>query len=108
MFSPECARFSLGSPLIAVEALLELRDLLDALQVPSGCDKGSLQPSPREGINEAARQTTRPADESIAPQHASSNRSQRQAKRTGAGTDGATDQRAPRKPCAPRKKRGRR
>jgi hypothetical protein len=49
MFSPEYARLSLGSPLIAVEALLELRDLLDALQVPSGCDKASLQPSPKGG-----------------------------------------------------------
>jgi hypothetical protein len=44
MFSPECAQFSLGSPLIAVEALLQLRDVLDALQVPSDCDKAALKP----------------------------------------------------------------
>ncbi len=49
MFSPECAQLSLGSPLIAVEALLQLRDLLNALQVPSGCDKASLKPSLKGG-----------------------------------------------------------
>ena len=50
MFSPaECAQFSLGSPLIAVEALVQLRDVLDALQVPSGCDKASLKPFPKGG-----------------------------------------------------------
>jgi hypothetical protein len=50
MFSPaECAQFSLGSPLIAAEALVQLRDVLDALQVPSGCDKASLKPFPKGG-----------------------------------------------------------
>ena len=50
MFSPaECAQFSLGSPLIAGEALVQLRDVLDALQVPSGCDKASLKPFPKGG-----------------------------------------------------------
>jgi len=38
-----------GSPLIAVEALVQLRDVLDALQVPSGCDKASLEPFPKGG-----------------------------------------------------------
>ena len=47
MFSPECAEFSLSSPLISVEALLQLRDVLDALQVSSGCDKASLKPFPK-------------------------------------------------------------
>jgi hypothetical protein len=50
MFSPaECAQFSLGSPLIAVEALVQLRDVLDALQGPSDCDKASLEPFPKGG-----------------------------------------------------------
>ena len=36
MFNPECAHFSVGAPMAAVEALSELGDLLDTLQSPHG------------------------------------------------------------------------
>jgi len=48
MFNPQCVELSLGSPLIAVDALAELRDLLTALQVSSGHDKASLKLSFKE------------------------------------------------------------
>lgn len=38
MLKPECAEFSLGPPLVAVEALLDLRELLTSLRLSSGCD----------------------------------------------------------------------
>jgi hypothetical protein len=43
MMDPTCAQCSLGEPFLAVEALLELRALLDALQAASVCGKPSLR-----------------------------------------------------------------
>jgi len=56
MLNPECAQFSLGPPLVAVEALLELRDLLTTLRLPADCDKASLKSSLQEEAHEATRE----------------------------------------------------
>jgi hypothetical protein len=50
MFSPECAQFSLGKPAIGLEALNELRDLLNSLQKLSSCDKASVASPYQEAI----------------------------------------------------------
>ena len=47
---PTCAQCSLGEPVLPVEALLELRTLLDALQDATACGKPSLR-SLREGAH---------------------------------------------------------
>ena len=52
MFDSACSQFSLGPPLVALEALVELRDLLDALQPPGECDRASLEVSPKEVLHE--------------------------------------------------------
>ena len=44
MMDSSCELCALGRPLIALEALRDLRDLLNALQDPSECDKASLKP----------------------------------------------------------------
>jgi hypothetical protein len=44
MMDSSCEMCALGRPLIALEALRDLRDLLNALQDPSECDKASLKP----------------------------------------------------------------
>lgn len=44
MMDPSCGVCSLGRPLITLDALRELRDLLHALQRPPKCDKASLKP----------------------------------------------------------------
>jgi hypothetical protein len=43
MMDPACAQYALDEPFLAVEALIELRALLDALQATSGCGKSSLR-----------------------------------------------------------------
>src|SRR5213076_3340074 len=52
MLSPECSQLLLGPPLISAEALGELHDLLKSLPIRGGCDKASLNSSPKEGIDE--------------------------------------------------------
>ena len=51
MMDPSCEQCSLGEPLIAVDALRKLRDLLNALQHPPRCDKASLR-LPEEGAHD--------------------------------------------------------
>ena len=48
MFRPECVDFSIGPPLIAVEALAALHDLVGTLQTPSNCGMASLNRLPKE------------------------------------------------------------
>jgi len=52
MFRPECAYLTLGSPIVSVEALAALRDLLDTLRARPQCDMHSLDQSSEEGVNE--------------------------------------------------------
>jgi hypothetical protein len=52
MYNPECSGFTLGTPQISAEALLELRHLLDTLQVASTCDTALRISSSKEGADE--------------------------------------------------------
>ena len=52
---PESSQFTLGKPLVSVDALRQLKDLLSTLQTSAGCDKDSLKVVvPKEGIDETA------------------------------------------------------
>jgi hypothetical protein len=50
MMDSACEQHSLGEPLIALDALRKLRDLLNVLQNPPRCDKASLR-LPEEGAH---------------------------------------------------------
>jgi hypothetical protein len=63
MLSPECSQFSLGFPLVSLEALSELHELLSAWKAPALCDKPFPNPYRKEGVDEAIREADRPADE---------------------------------------------
>ena len=93
MFRPESMHFSLGSPLISVEALAALRDLIEALRTPASCDMASLSQPPKEGVDEATSDTNKPAVQSPAARRASSNTSNQQTKRTRTRTDGVAAKR---------------
>src|SRR6266581_3890654 len=71
MCSPECLQFLLGPPLISVEALTELRALLDVWQTSSGCL------SRKEEADETIGHATPAADESVASRPTSYNRRSR-------------------------------
>lgn len=92
MSNPECAQFSFGDPLIAITALLELRDFLAALQSPSGCDKALLTTFRKEAGDEANKEAQRPAVESVFAEHVDSGSGQ-QTKGTSPRTGGTSDQR---------------
>jgi|SRR5579875_1464823 len=64
MFNPECAAFSLEQPVIAAEALSELRDLLTHLQKFSSCDKASVSSPLQEEKHEIPSEVCQPATES--------------------------------------------
>src|SRR5205814_1948601 len=66
MLSPDCSRFSFGSPLISVEALCAVRDLLAAWQTPFNCGKAWLKSPAKEGGDETIAKANQPADESAA------------------------------------------
>ena len=98
MFRAECAQLTVGPPVIAVEALCELRDVLTAWQTPSSCDKAFLTQSPPEVVNETVREADQPNTVAFADPHriqGSGNR--REAERTGSGIGGTADQRRARK-----------
>jgi hypothetical protein len=54
MLRAESSQLTLGTPLVSVDALRELRELLSTLQASPGCGKASLKIVPREGIDETA------------------------------------------------------
>jgi hypothetical protein len=72
MCSPESSGFILGAPQISVEALLELRLLLDTLQVSSACDTASRVSSSKEGADENVRGQAGSRTDKTAPARASS------------------------------------
>jgi DNA invertase Pin-like site-specific DNA recombinase len=79
MCSQECLQFLLGPPLISVEALTELRVLLDVWQTSSGCL------SRKEETDETIGHTSA-ADESVASRRTNYNRrSRRPTEGTGSG-----------------------
>jgi hypothetical protein len=57
MFRPESMHFPLGSPLISVEALAALHDLIGALRTPASCDMASLSQPPKEEMKRPAMPT---------------------------------------------------
>ena len=66
MLRADSSHFILGKPLVSVDALRELRDLLSTLQAASGGGKASLKIVPKEGTNETA-EATHTATASTAP-----------------------------------------
>jgi hypothetical protein len=78
MFRPESMHFPLGSPLISVEALATLRDLIGALRTPASCDIASLSQPPKEGVDEATSDVNKHAVQPAAPRRAGSSTSSRQ------------------------------
>lgn len=108
MFSADCARFTVGPPLIHVEALRELRDVLSAWQSTSSWDKASLKQSPREVVRETTRQSDHVGTvASAAPHRVQGGDVRRQAEGTCSGAGGATHQRYTRKPGDKNKRRQR-
>jgi hypothetical protein len=61
MLRAESSRFTLGKPLVSVDALRELRELLSTLQASPDCGKASLKIMPREGIDETRPPANLPA-----------------------------------------------
>src|SRR2546426_8219297 len=55
MLRPDCAQFSFGSPLISVEALCELRNLIAAWQASGTCGKALLQRSEERRVGKECR-----------------------------------------------------
>lgn len=53
VFSPDCASFSVGPPLICTAALLELRNLLNAWHSSTDCVKPSMEETPREVVRDS-------------------------------------------------------
>ena len=67
MTDPEvCSRCSLGSPLIALESLVELQQLLDVSRQSSLCDKSGPDDAHREEMNAKTDSTRSSSDESDA------------------------------------------
>ena len=67
MCNPECLQFSIGSPMISVDALRALRALLDMCHTFSNRDKAPCRLSPKEDGDEEIGSTAGPTDESVAP-----------------------------------------
>jgi hypothetical protein len=58
MLNATCAAMVIGPPLIASDALVELRDLLSGLPSGPECDKASLKLQPKEGRNEVSAEVS--------------------------------------------------
>src|ERR1043166_1010689 len=93
MFRPESLHFSIGSPLISVEALSALRDLIDALRRPASCDMASLSQPPKEGVDEATSDANQHSVQSAAARRARSSTSSQQRERTRTRTGGTAAKR---------------
>lgn len=71
MFSSECTTFSVGPPAIAIEALSELRDLLNSLQKSDSCDTApTTSPLSQEAKREIAPEVrSSPTESNAARSH---------------------------------------
>lgn len=107
MFSPECAIFSVSSPLVAVDALTSLREFLSSLQCPNDCAKSSVNPTPKERASEAIDSQKKRATEPAAARRSSNGSPRQQTARTGKGTRGAAHERGKRKARSTNKPRQR-
>ena len=103
MLQPSCERFSFGAPLIAVEALSALRDLLSSLPTSPADAPAALRRSSQEEAHEANTPATPPA----AAQAARDGAPQPQTKRTQRRSGRAADPRHAREPEAESPRRGR-
>jgi hypothetical protein len=91
MLRADCTRFTIGKPLVSVDALRELRDLLSALQASANCGKASLKIMPKEGIDETAEaKHTATATTATATGSASSGSAGAQTKGLGKRTGGTS------------------
>lgn len=107
MLSPDCTQFTLGPPQIGIAALLELRDLLSALQAPPDCAKASLTSLRQEAAYEAASEVTPPAVESVFAERVGISGSRQQANGADSGTGRTSDQCGERRRRATSQRRGR-
>ena len=105
MLRPECSQFSLGPPLISVDALVELRELLISLPLRTDCDKASPTVISQGGVDETIGEAALSTNEPSALQCASNSNAQRPAKGTVPGSDGATYQGSGSKKRAANKRR---
>lgn len=105
MFSSDCTiRCSLGAPLIAVEALCELRDLLSSLHPTNGCGKASLKPF-KEEVSEATKSDRKSTTEPATSNQPGSGSPRRQASRIDACSRGTSDRRIQGKPSPSKTRR---
>jgi len=108
MFSADCTRFTLGRPLIRIEALRELREVLTAWQTTYSCDMASLRQSPLEVVHETSNEADRLSTVASTTRHRVQNSDiPRQAKRTRSRAGRTPHQRITRKQRK-KDKRGRR
>lgn len=91
MFDPECAKFSIGSPLVCADAMRELRDVLSTWQAAHDWDKASQEQSPREVVRESTGEAVAPAVTPAARRCPQGTDTRRKTKRTSHGSDGAVD-----------------
>ena len=66
VFSPDCASFSVGPPLICEAALIELRDVLSAWHSSTDCDKPSMEETHREVLCDSTCEAAGPTVEPTA------------------------------------------
>ena len=82
MFRADCMHFPIGSPLISVEALVALRDLIGALQAPASGLMDTLDQPPKEGVDEATSDTHEHAVQPAAARRTGRNTAKQQAEGT--------------------------
>ena len=97
MFQPDCLRFPLGSPLISVEALAALRDLIGALRMPASVAMATLNQPPKEGVDEATSNTNEHAIQPAAARRTGSSIAKQQPEGTRPRPRGVTAKRRPKK-----------
>ena len=66
VFSPDCASFSVGPPLICTAALIELRNVLNAWHSSADCVKPSMEETPREVVRDSTCEAAGLTDEPTA------------------------------------------
>jgi len=82
MFRPECAEFIVGSPLISIDALSGLRDLLTVLRPSPPCGKALLRTLSKEDNDEISAEANTQSAKSSTTKSRAGNASDRQGQRT--------------------------
>lgn len=108
MFNPSCStRYYLGPPLIAVDALRHLRDLLSSLRPSEDFGKDSANPPFMEGAIEEHNRTARVATQPATGEQSDGSRAGKQANGTGSRAGRVADQRVSRQRSKPSTRRRR-